>query len=103
MARIRKNDSVQVLSGKDKGKTGKVIEISLKKDKVIVEGVAIITKHVKARRQGETSGIKKSETYIDISKVMPICGSCHKPCRVSVKMLDDGKKSRVCSQCKEIF
>ena len=65
VARIKKNDTVVVLSGKDKGKTGSVIEILPKKGKVMVKGVAVVTRHVKARKQGEVPGIKKEETYID--------------------------------------
>ncbi len=103
VARIKKNDTVCVLSGKDKGKTGQVIAISPKKGKVMVKGVAVAIKHVKARAQGQVSGIKKEEAFIDATKVMPVCLSCNKPCRVSVKILEDGKKTRTCNRCKEIF
>jgi large subunit ribosomal protein L24 len=103
MARIKKNDIVLVLSGKDKGKTGLVIGILPKKDKVMVKDVAVATRHAKARKQGEVSSIKKEERFIALSKVMPICGSCKQPTRVNVKLLDDGSKVRVCNCCKEIF
>jgi len=102
VARIKKNDSVVVIAGKDKGKRGSVIEIFPKKDKVVVEGVAITTKHVKARRAGEQAGIKKEESLIELAKVMPVCTSCNKPCRVNVKTVS-GKNARSCNRCKEIF
>ncbi|MFA6066188.1 MAG: 50S ribosomal protein L24 [Candidatus Babeliaceae bacterium] len=70
MAHVKKNDMVVVLTGKDKGKKGTIIDILLKKGKVMVKGVAIATRHVKARKQGEASVIKKEESYIDISNVM---------------------------------
>ena len=103
MARIKKNDTVLVLSGKDRGKQGAVIAILPKKDKVMVKDVALVTKHVKARKAGEVAGIKKQESFIDLSNVMPICGTCKKPCRVNAKMLESGKKARICGRCKEIF
>lgn len=103
MMRIKKNDNVVVVSGKDKDKQGKVIEVVPKKDKILVQGVAIVTKHVKARKQGQTSSIKKQETYIHVSKVMPVCPSCKNPCRVNVKVLTDGTRQRICNNCKEVI
>ena len=70
-ATIKKGDSVYVLSGKDRGKKGVVIAILPKKGKVMVKDVAVVTRHVKAKKQGETSGIKREEQYIDISNVTP--------------------------------
>lgn len=69
-ARIKKGDSVYILTGRDRGKKGVVIAILPKKGKVMVKDVAVVTRHVKARKQGETSGIKREEQYIDISNVM---------------------------------
>ncbi len=103
VARVKKNDTVLVIAGKDKGKQGAVIEILPKKGKVIVKDVAIVTRHVKARRQGETPGIKKEESFIRISKVMPVCKACKKPCRINIKKLESGKNARICNRCKEIF
>ena len=103
LSRIKKNDLVRVTSGKDKGKEGHVISIDRKKDIVMVKGIGIITKHMKARRQGEQSRIVKEESYIPLCKVMPMCPSCKKACRVQVRLLDDGKKSRSCQRCKEAF
>lgn len=70
--RIKKGDQVYVLTGKDRGKKGVVIAILPKKDKVMVKGIAVVTRHVKARKQGEVSGIKREERFIHISNVMPV-------------------------------
>jgi len=103
MFSVKKNDTVKVISGKDKGKQGVVLDILPKKGKVLVKGVALVKRHAKARRQGEVSGIKERESYIDSSNVMPICSSCKKPCRINVKLVESGKKVRICNKCKEIF
>ncbi len=103
MARIKKTDTVQVISGKDKGKVGDVIAILHKEGKIKVKGVAVATHHVKARRQGDTSGIKKEESYVQLSVVMPVCNSCKKPTRIGSKELADGSRVRMCNKCKEIM
>lgn len=105
LSRVKKNDLVCVTSGKYKGKQGRVIALNMKKFTVMVKGVAIVTRHVKARRQGEKSGIIKEESYIPLAKVMPVCASCKKPCRVRVKFVDgEGvDKVRACHRCNEVF
>ena len=103
LCRIKKNDAVVVISGRDKGKQGQVIKVDSKKNLVLVKDVAVLTKHVKARRSGEKSRISKEESFIGIYKVQPVCPSCKKPCRVQVKILSEGKKVRVCHHCKEAF
>ena len=95
---IRKDDKVIVLSGKDKGKTGKVIVADPKGLKVTVEGVNVATKHQKARKQGQQGGIIKLETPIYVSKVQLYCPKCSKGVRVGHKFVD-GKKVRVCKKC----
>ena len=95
---IRKDDTVIVLSGDDKGKTGKVIAVSPKEGKVIVEKVNMIHKHVKPRRQGETGGIVDAEGAIYASKVALYCSKCGKGVRVKMKDVN-GKKVRVCAKC----
>ena len=95
---IRKDDKVVVISGKDKGKEGKVLVANPKAGKVIVEGVSVATKHQKPRKQGEEGGIIKVETPIYASKVMVVCPKCGKPTRVAHK-LDAGKSVRVCKKC----
>ena len=95
---IKRDDKVVVLSGKDKGKQGKVIKADPKAMKVIVEGVNIATKHQKPRKQGEEGGIFKVETPIYSSKVQLVCPKCGKATRVAHK-ITDGKKTRVCKKC----
>lgn len=102
MNAVRKNDTVMVITGKDKGKKGTVLEINPQEDKVLVKGVAIVTRHAKARKQGDVSAIKKTESFIDLSNVMPICSACKKPCRINTKVVDS-KRIRVCNNCKEVF
>ena len=95
---IRKDDTVIVLSGDDKGAKGKVIAVSPKEGKVIVEKVNMIHKHVKPRKQGEAGGIIDAEGAIYASKVALYCSKCDKGVRVKVKM-DGDKKIRVCAKC----
>lgn len=103
VARIKKKDIVLVLVGKDKNKKGQVIDILPAKDMVMVKDVAVKTSHVKARGRGEQSGIVRSESFIASSKVMPVCTSCKKACRVNVVTLENGSRSRACNLCKETF
>ena len=97
---IRKDDTVIVLSGDDKGVKGKVIAVSPKEGKVLVEKVNMIHKHVKARRQGEASQIVEAEGAIYASKVALYCSACKKGVRVHTEVVD-GKKIRVCSGTKD--
>ena len=95
---IKSGDTVVVLSGDSKGTVGKVIAASPEEGKVIVEGANIVSKHTKARRQGEKSQIVKTEGAIYASKVQLVCPKCNKGVRVQHKVVD-GKKVRVCSKC----
>ena len=95
---IKRDDTVIVLSGDDKGVKGKVIAVSPKEGKVLVEKVNVIHKHVKPRRQGESGGIIDAEGAIYASKVALYCKKCDKGVRVSHKIVD-GKKVRVCAKC----
>ena len=95
---VKKNDTVLVLSGKDKGKKGKVLSVDPETRKVIVEGVNVASRHQKPRKQGEEGGIIKKETPIYASKVMTVCPKCDKATRVAHKIVD-GKKVRVCKHC----
>ena len=95
---IKKNDKVVVLSGKDKGKEGKVLTAMPAEKKVVVEGVNVATCHVKPRKQGEEGGIVRREIPMYVSKVMLMCPKCGKPTRVASKV-EDGKKVRVCKKC----
>ena len=100
---VRKGDNVIVLSGKDKGKKGKVLAVIPKSGKVIVEGVAMATKHKKPRSQADVGGILHQETPIYACKVMHICDKCGQPTRIARKVLDDGSIARVCKKCNEIL
>ena len=95
---IRKDDKVVVISGKDKGKEGKVLISNPKAGKLVVEGVNVATKHQKPRKQGEEGGIIKVETPIYASKVQLVCPKCGKATRVAHKIEGD-KKVRVCKKC----
>ena len=96
---IRKDDLVVVLSGKDKGKQGKVLEVMPKSGKVVVEKINVVSRHTKPRKQGEQGGILKKEAPIYACKVMVVCPKCNKPTRVAHKVGEDGKKVRVCKHC----
>lgn len=98
---VKKNDTVLVLSGKDKGKEGVIIAITPKNGKIMVKDVAVVVKHQKARKQGDVAGIKRHESFISSAKVMPICPSCKKACRVNYKTLESDVKVRVCNRCQE--
>ena len=95
--RIKKGDNVQVLYGNDKGKTGEVLEVIPKADKIIVKGVNVRKKHVKARRQGEESGIIPVECAIPSSKVNVVCSKCGKATKIGYKE-DKDKKVRICKK-----
>ncbi len=96
---IRKDDTVIVLSGKDKGKKGKVLQTFPSENKVLVEGVNVAHKHQKARRQTDVSGIITKEIPVYAPKVMRVCPKCHEPTRAAYQMSEDGTKNRVCKKC----
>ncbi len=103
VARIKRDDTVMVISGKDKGKSGKVIEVVAKDNKAFVKDIAMVTKHAKPRRQGDAGGIKKKESPVPLSSLMPVCSACGKPCRINTKQLSEGRHARICNRCKEVF
>ena len=100
---IKRGDNVKVISGKDKGKEGKVLTAIPEEGKVIVEGVAMVKRHQKARAQGQESKIIEKEAAINASNVMRICPACGKAARTGIKVLEDGSKARYCKKCLEIF
>lgn len=102
---VKKDDTVILLTGdkKDRKKSGKVLEVSPKEGKVIVEGMNMVSKHVKPRKAGDPSGIIKAESAIYACKVQVVCPKCKKPTRVGYKVLESGKKERVCKKCGETF
>ena len=95
---VKTGDNVMIISGKDKGHTGKVLQVSPAEGKVIVEGQNMVTKHVKPRRQGEEGGIMKREAAIAACKVQVVCPKCSKGTRIAHK-IEGGKKTRVCKHC----
>ncbi len=100
--KLRKGDMVVINSGSEKGKKGEIIAVSKKEGKVIVKGINIRTKHVKAKKQGQESGIIKRECPIDASKVSYYCDKCGKGVKLGIKVAEDGTKSRFCKKCNEI-
>ena len=96
---VKEGDNVIVISGDYKGATGKVLAVSRKEGKVIVEKVNMVKKHVKPRKQGDKGGIVEAEAAMYASKVQHYCSSCKAPTRVAHKMNDNGSKERVCIKC----
>ncbi len=103
MMRIKRNDTVQVITGRDKGKRGTVLEVDCDKGLVKVAGISIVTKHQKARRQGETAAIKKQESFINLSNVMLVSSIDSRPTRVGFKVQEDGTKVRMCKRTKQVL
>lgn len=95
---VRTGDTVTILSGKDRGKQGKVLAVSPKEQKLIVEGCNLVTKHVRPRRMGEQGGIVKAEGAMYASKVQLVCPHCSKPTRIA-HGVDGDQKTRVCKKC----
>ena len=96
---VKTGDTVQVISGDSKGLIGKVIVVSPKEGKVIVEKANIVKKHVKPRKQGEQGGIIEAEGALYASKVQIYCNGCKRATRVAHKIASDGTKTRVCAKC----
>lgn len=100
---IRKNDTVLVITGKNKGKKGKVRFVHPKENSVIVEGVNMIKRHSRAKGAAKQAGIIELEAPLHVSNLMLICTKCDKPTRVGFRALDDGRRVRVCRVCHEII
>ena len=100
---VKRGDIVKVISGKDKGKEGKILTAFPQSGKLIVEGVAMVKKHQKARAQGQESAIITKEAAIDASNVLRVCSKGGQAARTGVKALEDGSKVRYCKKCEEVF
>ncbi len=100
---IKKDDKVLVTVGKDKGKSGKVIKVDRLLHRVYVENINIIKKAVKPNQTAPQGGFIEKENFLDASNVMLECPNCHKPTRISHKILESGKKLRSCKKCNEII
>jgi large subunit ribosomal protein L24 len=98
---IKKNDKVKVLTGKDRGKIGKVLKVDRKKQRILVENINIAKRHTRPTAQNRQGGIVESEAPLHSSNVMLMCNKCIKPARIKMQQLDDGKKVRVCRKCNE--
>lgn len=101
LARVKKGDTVQVISGREKGKTGKIMEILTKKERVLVEHLNIVKRHTRPQSQTKKGGILEKEAPLPLSVVMPVCPQCKKGVRVAVKILKGNEKVRVCAKCGE--
>ena len=101
--KIRKNDTVLVIAGKDKGKKGKVRFAYPKEERLLVDGVNFIKKHTRARKQVRQAGIIEQEAPIHVSDVMLLCSKCNHPTRIGFRFLEDGRKVRVCRSCHEVI
>jgi large subunit ribosomal protein L24 len=101
--KIRKDDTVLVIAGKDKDKKGKVRFAYPEKKQVIIEGINFVKKHSKAKGQAKQAGIIDLEAPMNIGKVMMVCNKCSKPARIGYKKLEDGRKVRICRVCREVI
>ena len=99
---VKKGDTVQVITGKERGKSGKILKAFPAKGRVIVEHLNMIKKHTKRRSQGQGGGIIEREGTIHVSNVMLVCPSCRKATRLGKKLLEDGSKARICKKCGEV-
>jgi len=99
--KIKKDDNVMIVTGKDKGKKGKVRFAYPKKERILVEGVNLIKMHSRARAQVRQAGIIEREAPINVSNVMLVCNRCNKPARIGYRKLEDGRKVRFCRACNE--
>jgi len=101
--KVRKNDTVLVIAGKDRGTKGKVRQALPKENKVVVEGVNMAKRHTRPRGAARQAGIIEREAPIRDSKVMLLCTKCDRPTRISFRFLEDGKKVRICRHCEEVI
>jgi large subunit ribosomal protein L24 len=100
---LRKGDSVRVMSGNDKGKEGKILQVLRERGGVLVEQLKLMKKHTKPNNKYPKGGIIEKEGVIQISNVMILCQKCEKPSRIAAKILTDGKKIRVCRRCGDVL
>jgi len=103
MARIKKNDTVMVLAGRDRGKTGKVLKILVDKNRAVVEGVNFVKKHIRRTREEQQGGIIQKESSIQLSNLALYCKGCNRATRIGITNLSDGTKARFCKKCNEVI
>ena len=100
-SRVRKNDMVMVIAGRDRGKTGKVLRVIPEDGRVVIERLNMVKRHTKPRGAGRPGGIVEKEASIELSNVMVFCERCNAPVRVGIKPAADGAKGRICRRCGE--
>nr|WP_319397229.1 50S ribosomal protein L24 [uncultured Desulfobacter sp.] len=99
--RIKKDDKVKVLTGKDKGKIGKVLKVVKKTNRIVVENINMVKVHQRPSQENPQGGIVEKAMSMDVSNLMLMCNSCVKPTRIGIKQLEDGKRVRVCKKCNQ--
>ncbi|MCD6531659.1 50S ribosomal protein L24 [bacterium] len=103
MAKIKKGDLVEVIAGNDRGVRGKVLKVFPRENRIIVEGVHFVKRHVRPTQRDPQGGIQEREAPIHISNVMLVCPNCGHPTRVGFKFMEDGTRVRVCRKCHEMI
>lgn len=103
MSKIKKNDTVKILTGKDKGKTGKILTVFPKTGKALVQGLNLVKKHTRRTKEDQQGGIIQKESPLHVSNLKVMCQKCGKPTRVGFSRLSDGTKTRICKKCKELI
>ena len=103
LARIRTGDTVQVMAGREKGKTGKVLEILIERERALIEGLNRVKRHLRPKSQKEQGGILEKEAPVHLSNLQVVCTKCGKATRIAHKVLASGQKARVCKKCGEIL
>jgi len=103
MFRVKRNDQVMVISGKDRGKKGKILRVFPERGRVTVEGLNVVKKHVKKSQANPQGAILSKEAPLPLDRVLPVCPRCNRGVRVGFKLLSDGTKTRICRRCEETF
>ena len=102
-SRIRKNDTVMVIAGRERGKTGKVLRVLGDKSRIVIERLNMVKRHRKSRGAGQPGGVVEKEASIHLSNVMMMCDRCNAPARIGARRLEDGSSTRVCRRCGEVI
>ncbi len=103
LARLKKNDTVMVIAGRERGKSGKVLRVLHERERVVIEHLNLVKRHRKPRGPQSPGGIIEKEASIHMSNVLPLCARCNKPARVGHRRLEDGRAVRICRRCKELL
>ncbi|TMA74657.1 MAG: 50S ribosomal protein L24 [Deltaproteobacteria bacterium] len=102
-SRIHKNDTVMVIAGKERGKTGKVLRVIGEKSRIVIERLNVVKRHQKSRGAQQPGGVVEKEASIDLSNVMLMCERCNAPVRIGARRLEDGTRTRICRRCGEVI